>query len=82
MNTLATVQEMLCAEFDLKREQLLPDAKLVDLGVDSLATIEFLFKLEERFALDLNSDPAPVETVGDIASEVDRLLAAKSAAAA
>lgn len=79
--TLATVQEMLAAEFDLAREQLQPDAKLVELGIDSLATIEFLFKLEERFGLDLNSDPAPVDTVADIASEVDRLLAAKSAAA-
>ena len=82
MTTLATVQEMLAAEFDLAAERLQPDAKLVDLGVDSLATIEFLFKLEERFGLDLNSDPAPVETVADIASEVDRLLAAKAAAAA
>ena len=81
MNTLATIQEMLVAEFDLKREQLAPEAKLADLGVDSLATIEFLFKLEEHFKLDLNSDPAPVETVGDIASEVDRLLAAKGHAA-
>ena len=82
MNTLTTIQEMLVAEFDLKREQLLPDAKLADLGVDSLATIEFLFKLEEHFGLDLNSDPGPVESVADIASEVDRLLAAKASAAA
>ncbi len=82
MTTLATVQEMLAAEFDLAIERLQPEAKLVDLGVDSLATIEFLFKLEERFGLDLNSDPAPVDTVADIASEVDRLLAAKAATAA
>jgi acyl carrier protein len=79
MNTLATVQEMLIAEFGLTAEQVIPAAKLADLGVDSLATLEFLFKLEERFSLDLNSDPTPVETVADIASEVDRMLALKGA---
>ncbi len=79
MSTLATVQEMLVAEFELKPEQVTPEAKLADLGVDSLATLEFLFKLEDQFKLDLNNDPTPVETVADIASEVDRLLAKKVA---
>ena len=79
MSTLAIVQEMLVAEFELRPEQVTPEAKLADLGVDSLATLEFLFKLEDRFKLDLNNDPTPVETVADIASEVDRLLAKKVA---
>ena len=82
MNTLATVQQMLAEEFELKPEQLLPEAKLIDLGIDSLATIEFLFKLEDRFKLNLNDDPTPVESVADIAAEVDRLLALQVAAQA
>ncbi len=81
MNTLTIVQEMLAEKFDLKPEQLVPEAKLVDLGIDSLATIEFLFQLEERFNLSLNDDTTPVETVADIASEIDRMLAVNSAAA-
>ena len=79
MSTLATVQEMLIAEFELRIEQVAPAARLADLGIDSLATLEFLFKLEEQFKLDLNNDPTPVETVADIAGEVDRLLAKKAA---
>ena len=79
MTTLETVQEMLIAEFDLAAGQVVPDAKLVDLGIDSLATLEFLFKLEDRFKLDLNNDPTPVETVAAIADEVDRLLGQKAA---
>ena len=79
MSTLVTVQEMLMAEFDLKIDQVAPGSKLAELGIDSLATLEFLFKLEEKFALDLNSDPTPVETVGDIAAEVDRMLSLKVA---
>ncbi len=81
MSTLATVQDMLVAEFELTPDQVAPASKLADLGIDSLATLEFLFKLEEAFSLDLNSDPTPVETVGDIAHEVDRMLALKGAAA-
>ncbi len=81
MTTLATVQEMLAEEFEIKPEQLLPEAKLIDLGIDSLATIEFLFKLEDRFKLSLNDDPTPVETIADIAAEVDRLLALQALAA-
>ena len=80
MTTLATVQEMLAEEFELKQDQLVPEAKLADLGIDSLATIEFLFKLEERFKLDLNNDPTPVETIADIAAEIDRLMAKQQAA--
>lgn len=79
MSTLVTVQEMLMAEFDLKADQVAPDSKLAELGIDSLATLEFLFKLEEKFGLDLNSDPTPVETVGDIATEVARMLSLKAA---
>jgi acyl carrier protein len=79
MSTLVTVQEMLMTEFDLKADQVAPESRLAELGIDSLATLELLFKLEERFGLDLNSDPTPVETVGDIASEVDRMLSLKVA---
>jgi acyl carrier protein len=79
MNTLATVQEMLVAEFELAADRVAPESRLAELGIDSLATLEFLFKLEEKFSLDLNSDPTPVETVADIAAEVDRMLAKKVA---
>lgn len=74
-STLAVVQQMLMEQFGLSVEQVVPEGKLADLGVDSLATIEFLFNLEERFGLDMNSEPAPIETVGQIAEEIDRLLA-------
>ena len=77
MNTLEVVQEMLMSEFGLTRDQVEPGSRLLELGVDSLATIEFLFLLEERFKLDLNSEPVPIVTVADIALEVDRMMARK-----
>jgi acyl carrier protein len=79
MNPLSKIQEMLVAEFELTAAQVNPEAKLADLGIDSLATLEFLFKLEEEFKIDLNDDPTPVETVADIASEVERILGKRAA---
>jgi acyl carrier protein len=76
MSTLATVQEMLIDEFGLAAGQVAADAKLGDLGIDSLATLEFLFRLEERFKLELAFQPDAVATVADIAGELDRQLAA------
>lgn len=75
MSTLATVQEMLIEEFGLNSAQVGPEARLGALGIDSLAALEFLFKLEDKFGLGPNTDLAPFATVADIAREVDRLIA-------
>ena len=75
MTTLATVQEMLIEEFGLNPAQVGPEARLGALGIDSLAALEFLFKLEDKFGLGPNTDLATFATVADIAREVDRLIA-------
>ena len=75
MSTLATVQEMLIEEFGLNSAQVGPEARLGAFGIDSLAALEFRFKLEDKFGLGPNTDLAPFATVADIAREVDRLIA-------
>jgi acyl carrier protein len=75
MSTLRTVQDMLVEEFGVTRDQVHAGARLDELGVDSLATIEFLFLLEDRFGLQAPEPPAAVATVGDIAAHIDFLLA-------
>lgn len=80
MSSLPVIQELLIEEFGLTAEQVQPDALLEGLGVDSLATIEFMFLVEERFKLDMPGEPIAVKTVADIAREVDALLAKRDAA--
>ena len=75
MSTLATVQEMLCEEFGLNSARIGPEARLGALDIDSLAALEFLFKLEDKFGLGPNTELLPISTVADIAREVDRLIA-------
>jgi acyl carrier protein len=45
MSSLPTIQQMLVEEYGLSAEEVSADALLEDLGVDSLATIEFMFLL-------------------------------------
>ncbi len=75
MDSLVEIQRLLRSEFGLDPAQVVPDAELAGLGIDSLATLEFLFKLEEAFGVELRDEAKPILTVGDIAAEVDRALA-------
>ena len=43
MSSLQTIQAMMVKQFDLKLEDLTPDATLEGLGLDSLSVIEFTF---------------------------------------
>ncbi len=46
-----------------------------DLGLDSLAMIELLFKIEEAFDLEIpNEDLSEITTVGDVIAYVERRL--------
>ncbi|NDU79820.1 MAG: acyl carrier protein [Ferrovum sp.] len=73
--SLPTIQKMLKEEFGLSDEQVQPESELAALGVDSLSTIEFMFMLEEKFDLQMTGEPVMIKTVGEIAREVDAILA-------
>ncbi len=75
MSSLPFIQKMLVEEFGLTPEQVQPDSQLDELGVDSLATVEFMFMLEDKFKLKMSGEPVPIKTVGDIAREVDTMVA-------
>jgi len=54
-----------------------------DLGLDSLAMIELLFKIEEHFDLEIpNEDLSRVTTVADVTAYVEEKLGTRSAPAA
>jgi acyl carrier protein len=76
MSTLETLQDILIGEFDLKREELTPDAELAALGVDSLDLLELMFKIEDRYKLAIRDDvPSTLTTVNDVVAYIDGLLA-------
>jgi acyl carrier protein len=79
MTTLEAVQAILKTNFDLSADVLRPDARLEDLAIDSLSMIEVMFALEDEFNVSMPPEPATLnsqlQTVGDLVSYVDQLIA-------
>jgi acyl carrier protein len=77
-DTLSKIQSMLAKEYGLPIERLGPEQALADLGIDSLTTIEFMFKLEDEFSISLSEERGTLSTVRDIAILVDAVRHKKS----
>jgi acyl carrier protein len=75
MSALQTIQRMLVDQFDLKLEDLGPDARLENLGLDSLSVIEFMFNLEDELKIKLPDERVELKTVGDVAKVIDKVIA-------
>jgi len=77
MNTLAVIQRLMVEQFELKIETLTVDARLEDLGLDSLSVIEFMFKLEDELNIKLSDEQVELKTIQDIVNSVDKLISAQ-----
>lgn len=75
MSSLEIIQKMMVKQFDLKLEDLTPDAQLESLGIDSLSVIEFMFNLEDELKIKLSDERIELKTIQDVANAVDKLLA-------
>ena len=67
-DTLSKIQSMLAKEYHLPIQRLGPEQALADLGIDSLTTIEFMFKLGDDFSISLSEERGTLSTVRDIAN--------------
>jgi acyl carrier protein len=66
-------------QFDLKLEDLTPEATLESLGLDSLSVIEFMFNLEDELKIKLPDERVEIKTLQDVTNLVDRIVAEQSA---
>jgi acyl carrier protein len=80
MSTLLTIQRMMVEQFELKAEDLTPEAQLEALGLDSLSVIEFMFNIEDEFHIKLPDERVEIKTIQDIASIVERLVSEQKTA--
>lgn len=79
MSSLPTIQRMMVEQFDLKMEDLTPDATLESLGLDSLSVIEFMFNLEDELKIKLPDERVEIKTLQDVIDLVDRVVAEQAA---
>ena len=78
VDTLGLMRDFLAERLDVAREKVVPEAKLAELGIDSLMFAEMLFEFEDRakIELDIRSADALPETVGELITMIDAHLQA------
>jgi acyl carrier protein len=80
MSSLTELQELVHKKYGLAPDVLDPDKPMVELGLDSLAIAEFLFEVEDHFAIRLTDDDPDVDTLRKLSVLVDQSIAAKETA--
>ena len=74
------LQNEICAaiseRFGVPVEQLLPEATMESLNIDSLSMIEFLFDMEDKLGVSLADSREPIKTLGDVFDEIDKAMEA------
>ncbi len=81
MSSLQTIRDMMVKQFDLKPEDLTPEATLEGLGLDSLSVIEFTFNLEDELKIKFPEERVELKTLQDVVNLVDKLIAEQKPAA-
>lgn len=79
--TFDVLREVMATDHGLAPESLTPDTPLSELAIDSLALLELIFTLEERFQVVADNVPADLSTLGSVADYIDGLRAAVADAA-
>jgi acyl carrier protein len=81
MSSLQTIRDMMVKQFDLKPEDLTPEATLEGLGLDSLSVIEFTFNLEDELKIKFPDERVELKTLGDVVNLVDKIVAEQKGSA-
>lgn len=72
---VSTVNNIMVEEFEVEDAKLAPEAKLVDLGLDSLDGVDMVVAIEKAFHCRIPEDEArTISTVGDIYTKVETRL--------
>ncbi len=85
-STYTAVADVLTEQFAVARERVAAEATLESLGLDSLALMEFVFAVEDRFAVRIpeeSLDPRQTGvTLARLSELIDEAVAAKPTPAA
>ena len=77
MDTLERIRELAAKEFSIDPSGIDPNAPLDSLGIDSLSFIEFMFKVEEDFGVNVSDeDLKSIKTLADLERHVGAALTA------
>ena len=75
MSSLKDLQDLIHEKFGIAATELDPNESLRGKGVDSLALVEFLFAVEDRFGILIGDDEGDIDTLAELAAVVDKARA-------
>lgn len=81
MSSLKELQALIKEKYGLDAAALDPHASMRESGVDSLALVEFLFEVEDRYGIAIPDNNPNLDTLAELAEVVDQLRSAQTAAA-
>eukprot|EP00270_Netrium_digitus_P000546 TRINITY_DN105_c0_g1_i1.p1 TRINITY_DN105_c0_g1~~TRINITY_DN105_c0_g1_i1.p1 ORF type:complete len:130 (+),score=29.92 TRINITY_DN105_c0_g1_i1:113-502(+) len=77
--TLTKVRNIIATQLAVDVDKIAPESKFVDLGADSLDTVEIMMALEEQFDITLDEDGAEkIGTVQEAADLIQEQMGAKA----
>jgi acyl carrier protein len=79
MSSLKELQDLIQDKFGLDAATLDPHASMREKGVDSLALVELLFAIEDRFGISMSDEDSGIDTLADLALAVDRIRSKQAA---
>ena len=77
MSSLKDLQDLIHEKFGIDPATLDPHASMREKGLDSLALVEFVFAVEDRFGITISDEESNVDTLAELAERVDKVLAAQ-----
>jgi len=78
MDSLALIREFLQNRLGVLPELVVAEARLNELGIDSLMMLELMFEFEDRFGITLAKGLKSPATVGEMVLLMDRLRSEQS----
>ncbi len=79
MATLERIKKLFLENFDFPEDRLYPQATIESIGLDSLDKIEFIFALEKEFDIKIPDREVKLNTIRDMVTVIDRLVAEQHA---
>jgi acyl carrier protein len=77
MSSLKELQDLIQEKYGIDAAALDPTASMRDKGFDSLALVEFVFAIEDKFGITMPDADANIDTLAELAALVDKIKAAQ-----
>ena len=79
MQSIELIRQFLHERVGTQPDQVVEEALLAELGVDSLMLAELMFEAEDRLGITIDSNVSIPKTVGEIVLLINEMLAVKAA---